>query len=519
MEKRMFLNVAVDLLEESKTNPRKIIDQEKQKELTDSIKEKGVLTPVLIRPIEGNGKYELVHGSRRLRAVKSLGWETIPAVALTLSDEDTMEAQLIENLQREDLHPMDEAEGFERLIKRFHYTTADVAVKTGKSESFVLHRMKLLSLISEIREAFVKGKINPTHALLLGRLQPEDQKTAWKDYLKGREQNITHHDLKAWIENHLYLDLASAGFDKKDETIVPGAGSCVACLKRTGANQLLFPDIAKKDICTDRTCFQMKVNTHIKREEEKAKKESGEELLKLSAEYYNSKAKEKGILLSGDYRVIGKKDPKCEHIKKGILVDGRDRGKVLEICREKKCKTHGSIGRYQKTPAEKEREKKEKLERKEKIETRERVVKQILEKVDDNPRPEIFNFIVFEVYEAIWHERKKEIVEWLGLKPVETQWGGKDYDAPVKKYVGGANRKDCYRLLAMCALSKFIDPSVGYDKERFIPSCKEIGIDPQGKISVEERKEEKKNKPKGKSKTGTVKTAARRKAATGRKGK
>lgn len=365
MEKTL-LDVPVNMIEESKTNPRKIVDREKLKELTENIREKGVLTPVLVRPIGESGKYELVHGWRRFQAVKSLGLDDIPAIVMLLSDDEAMEAQLIENLQREDLHPLDEAEGFKRLIERFNYTTADVAAKTGKSESFVLHRMKLLDLISGIREAFVKGKIGTSHALLLARLQAEDQKRAWKERLEGREHEVTHHDLKNWIENILFLDLSSAGFDKKDETLVSGSGTCVNCLKRTGANQLLFPDIAKKDICTDRACFQMKVNTHIKREDEKAKKESGEELLKLSTEYYNnSKAKEKGILLSTDYQMIGKKGPKCEHIKKGILIDGKDRGKVVQVCAEKKCEIHRAR-RYQKTPEEKAREKKAKLERKEK---------------------------------------------------------------------------------------------------------------------------------------------------------
>lgn len=120
-------------------------------------------------------------------------------------------------------------------------------------------------------------------------------------------------------------------------------------------------------------------------------------------------------------------------------------------------------------------------------------MEKILEKVTDNPRPEIFNFIAYEVYESIWYDRKKEIVKWLGLESVARQYGGKDCNLPVKKYVDETNLKGCHRLLMMCALSKFREPNE-MDKERFIPFCKEIGIETKGNVVEKEEKKKRGNK-------------------------
>ncbi len=126
----------------SQHNARKTFDEAKIKELSASIKEKGVIEPIIIRP--ANGKYEVVCGERRFRASQMAGITTIPAVIKELDDKQAIEYQIIENLHREDVHPLEEAEGYELLMKKHGYKTVeDIAVKVGKSKGYVYGRLKL----------------------------------------------------------------------------------------------------------------------------------------------------------------------------------------------------------------------------------------------------------------------------------------------------------------------------------------------------------------------------------------
>jgi ParB/RepB/Spo0J family partition protein len=221
--------VAVADIQVSKSNPRKAFNPERMKELTASILEKGVLEPVIVRPISGN-LFELVCGHRRLAAAKNAGLTEIPAVVRSLSDEDALEFQLIENLQREDLHPLEEAAGYQQLIARAKYDVAKIAAKIGRSAKYVYDRVKLLQLTPEAKQAFLEDRIQAGHAILLARLKPEDQKramddekggvfehegTLWNPDEGGRYAGRNgHEDLKArtvrelqgWIDQHVRFD-------------------------------------------------------------------------------------------------------------------------------------------------------------------------------------------------------------------------------------------------------------------------------------------------------------------------
>jgi ParB/RepB/Spo0J family partition protein len=126
----------------STTNPRKSFPKDKLDELTDSVKRLGVLQPILLRPLNGGGTYELVAGERRYRASKAAGLTDIPATVRELTDAEVLEIQVVENLQRSDLHELEEAEGYEKLLKCAHpsgekYTVDEIAAKVGKSRSYV----------------------------------------------------------------------------------------------------------------------------------------------------------------------------------------------------------------------------------------------------------------------------------------------------------------------------------------------------------------------------------------------
>ena len=149
------------------------------------------------------------------------------------------------------------------------YTVAHIAARAGKSEAYIYGRLKLADLIPPVAEAFLKDKITIGHALLIAKLPASQQQEAFAAAFRGMwtsEGNtqvlIPVRELAVWIESNILLQLASAPFDKQDETLVPEAGSCGNCPKRTGFNKLLFRDV-RKDSCTDPQCFRAKVDAHV----------------------------------------------------------------------------------------------------------------------------------------------------------------------------------------------------------------------------------------------------------------
>src|SRR5689334_19780351 len=164
--------IALAAITASKTNPRKRFDQAALDELADSIKRHDVLQPILLRPNGGPDTYELVAGERRFRAAKAAGLVDIPATVRVLSDAEVLEIQVVENLQRSDLHELEEAEGYEQLLKCSHpngerYTVDEIAAKVGKSRSYVFARLKLCALCPEARKAFYAGELDASRALLI----------------------------------------------------------------------------------------------------------------------------------------------------------------------------------------------------------------------------------------------------------------------------------------------------------------------------------------------------------------
>ena len=150
----------------NKDQPRKTFDQGALQELADSISQHGVLQPLLVRPLPEGG-YQLVAGERRWRASKMAGLKDVPVVIKELSDVETMEIAIIENLQREDLNPIEEAEGLQALIDRCGFTQEDVAVSVGKSRSAIANSLRLLKLPQEVRDMTRNGEITAGHARAL----------------------------------------------------------------------------------------------------------------------------------------------------------------------------------------------------------------------------------------------------------------------------------------------------------------------------------------------------------------
>lgn len=163
--------ISVDKITPSQFQPRRRMDERSLRELAESIKSKGVIEPIIVR-LGKNGYYELICGERRWRACKLAGMDKIPAIVRNLSDEDAFEVSLIENIQREDLSPMEFALAFDKLVKmgRSH---DEIARKIGKSRSWVTNVMRILRLPDDVRRLIDEGKISLGHAKVLCSIKDE----------------------------------------------------------------------------------------------------------------------------------------------------------------------------------------------------------------------------------------------------------------------------------------------------------------------------------------------------------
>ena len=169
------LEIEISSIEVSPYQPRTKFDQENLKSSIESIREQGVIQPILVRKSKKD-KYELIAGERRLRAVKTLGHSKIPAILKTITDESAAIYALLENVQRENLNPIEEALGLEKLIRQFKFTQESLAKKTGKSRSHIANLIRLLSLDKYVIDLLSQKKIDMGHARALITLSQSSQK-------------------------------------------------------------------------------------------------------------------------------------------------------------------------------------------------------------------------------------------------------------------------------------------------------------------------------------------------------
>ena len=250
---------------------RKRFDQAAIAELAESIKAVGLLQPIVVRPRSELDVeiFEIVAGERRFLAAQHAGLTEISVSVRDLTDEQVLEVQLVENLQREGLHELVEAEGYEALMKQHGYTVEDLVAKVGKSRGYVYGRLKLLALGKEPRKAFFDGTISASIALLIARIPvPEIQAKALKDVTDSYDGVMSFRNASAHIHRNYMLELKDAPFPTGDDQL-PG-GACAACPKRTGNQRELLADIKSGDVCTDPKCFDTKRRAYASRRLEEA---------------------------------------------------------------------------------------------------------------------------------------------------------------------------------------------------------------------------------------------------------
>jgi ParB family chromosome partitioning protein len=214
-----YMTVPIAELVESSTNPRKVFDQSFLEELAESIRNRGILSPLLVRPV--NNHLEIVAGAQRYRAAKLAGLEVAPIRLKAMTDLEAQEAQQIENVQRKDVHPFEEAQGYRTLLgfEGANYTIEKLAARIGKRPQDVAERLKLLDLTEPVANAFVAGHIGLSHALLIAKLAADVQEKALAHCFDGYyavndadRSLVPVSRLQAWIAQNIYLSLKSVPF-------------------------------------------------------------------------------------------------------------------------------------------------------------------------------------------------------------------------------------------------------------------------------------------------------------------
>lgn len=520
----------------SPMNPRKHFDEQALKDLAASIKSHGVQQPIVVRP-DGNKKekYEIVVGERRFRASKIAGQENIPAIIRPLSNAAALEIMVIENLQREDVHPLDEALGYEALMKKSpdeevefgplpgtpKHTAESIAAKVGKSVGYVYARLKLLALIPAAREAFQVNRITAGHAVLVARLTPSDQVAAlfacFQIHHDPREIKkldfasckfadliddtyaglIPEKGLREWIQENVNLRLKDVPWDLEDANLVAEAGACSTCLKRSTSNPALFAELAVKgeDTCFDAECFKnkraqfVKIQLHVDkvkaRVAEREGAEAAEKLVQLSDMRAYTKAKpDQAVYRQGQW--ISAKAGSCPNVRKGILVRGENAGQQKTVCTDDKCKVHehnlhaerSSAGRqeYDQDAGTFKRHRANIADKK-KARARGILCQEMVKHVGAKLPAELFR----EIFQNLHNERRDEsqIISWLlgEKKPL----GYDELEAAVAKADGA-------RLNKLVTAVLFTDLLSGWgvndktSREELTKLAKSVGIKDGGKI-------------------------------------
>lgn len=177
---KQIQDIELDKIVPNRYQPRREFSDDSIKELAETLDKDGLLQPIVVRE-DGEDHYEIIAGERRYRAAKSLNWETIPAIVNNMNDDQAASLALIENLQREDLNPIDEAKAYTNLMKLNDLTQTALAKDMGKSQSYVANKLRLLKLDDDVQKALIEGKITARHGRALLNLSDDDQERVLKE--------------------------------------------------------------------------------------------------------------------------------------------------------------------------------------------------------------------------------------------------------------------------------------------------------------------------------------------------
>ena len=243
--------------------PRKTFNEDALKQLSESIEKHGVLQPITVRQL--NDHYVIVMGERRYRASNLAGKKTIPCIVRTYKNNDVLEVQIIENLQRQDVEPTEEAEAIAYLSEK--YAPTEIAKRLGRTDNFIRQRLKLAGLIDGFKHFVRNGEMTISLGVGVALFEPEEQLMM----LETMGEDFNAHQINRMIKDQTY-DLEKASFDVADKKLVPKAGSCVECPFNAANQGNLFGE--GQMVCTKAACYETKKNKSFLNLIEKSKKEN-----------------------------------------------------------------------------------------------------------------------------------------------------------------------------------------------------------------------------------------------------
>lgn len=237
-----FLDLPVQKIKPNPKQPREDFGYQELEDLINSIREHGILQPLIVSKVDEDG-YELIAGERRLRAAKILNLKTVPVIVRTVRGQEKLELALIENIQRKDLNPIEEARAFQKLISEFGLTQEEVAKKIGKSRPVVANTLRLLTLPEEIQRALRDRKISESHARTLVSLS--DSKKQLKYFEKILKNNLTLRQTEGAVKRARRGKIQEASnfnpsLAAKEETLRNALGTKVEIKKRGQSGQILI---------------------------------------------------------------------------------------------------------------------------------------------------------------------------------------------------------------------------------------------------------------------------------------
>jgi ParB family transcriptional regulator, chromosome partitioning protein len=463
-------DIPIDRIRESGSNPRRTFEERGLRDLADNIQIHGVLQPIVLRPSpEGaEGMYELVAGARRLRASKLAGKNTIPATVRNLTDAEASEVRLVENLQRENIHELDEGIGYRSLmeLRPDFYTVETIAAQVAKSPAYIRGRISLTELIPAAQTAFYDGRLTVAHALEIARLQARDQERALMECFPGHRNSgsilkdrkaevLTIRQLREWIEREIHLDLKHAPFDTEDANLLPAVGACSTCPKRTGNNPLLFPEIKNRSLCTDPTCHQAKIQVFVQLRVAPLVKDGQKPIQISESPSWQVYTKAPNTLYDGQYR-RAEREGECPHTQVAVVVDGRKAGTVMHVCTDQKCKTHRQFSRYEISPQEREQRRKLALAIRVQKEARTRILQAVRQKLPSVLARADFEMVALDYFRRLGHDNHHRLFQVYGWeeKKTKTSWGGMtvDHEKLAETCIHTLTAADLNRFIVACAL-------------------------------------------------------------------
>jgi ParB/RepB/Spo0J family partition protein len=502
----------------SPTNPRQSFNAKKLEELAADVKQRGVQEPILVRPVTGAERnFQVVFGERRYRASEKAGKETVPAIVRPLTDEQVLELQIVENLQREDLHPLDEAEAFQRLYEMALHeqpnhdeAVALVAARVGKKPDDIEKSLKLRSLTEAAKTAFRKDLILLGHAFELCRLREDEQKQALAFLTESRREvnqpnggrkNVKVMpgvpDLKLWIQQNLFLDLERAPFDTQDATLNKEMGACSTCQFRTGNQPVLFSDVRKGDICTVPSCWKEKRNGTIINIANATAQELGvHSVLKVGIGYRswnNAKVPvDTYIEYGSDARIVAE-GSECDHTKPGVITwigSPSDAGRrklqdrVFVCTKATSCATHNKVDsrgpRPRKSYEQMADTRIQNLRESIPQRVRAALIQAVTEKAKTKPRSlsaaerTEFDLVARQMHQDLFFDRHRDLCKLMNVEPSLDRYKNKDWRGSSRKMF---DKNPVALMTAMVLMHRYHVGSCGAEGDPLKPLLQVYKVD------------------------------------------